>query len=178
MSMRMNDQPRRDQDLWFEALIILLVVLMVWPAMLLGVVVRFLVKWKAPAPLLYWIGAGILGGVGAWFLYTHANTYPLLVTALSDVAPLAIHPSMITFTRFVRDALPLWERSLLLFPWCALLLELFGPKNLQARLLASERQRKASQEKKGRRAARKATSAPDQLHGHAILGALVDNPNE
>jgi hypothetical protein len=178
MSTRTNDQPRRDEDLWFEAIIILLAVLMVWPAMLLGVLVRLLVKWKAPAPLLYWIGTGILGGIGAWFLCTHANPYPLLVTALSDVAPLAIHPSMETLTRFVKDALPLWERSLLLFPWCTLLLEFFGPKNLHARLLASERQRKVNQEKKSRRAARKAIRTPDQIHGHAILGALIENPNE
>jgi hypothetical protein len=178
MSMRTNDQPRRDQDLWFEALLILVAILMVWPAMLLGAVARFLVKRKAPDPLPYWIGAGILGGIGAWFLSTHANPYPLLVTALSDAAPLAIHLSMATLTRFVQDALPLWERSLLLFPWCTLLLEFFGPKNLQARLLANERQRKAIQEKKSRRAARKATRAPDQIHGHAILGALIENPNE
>jgi hypothetical protein len=178
MSTRTNDQPRRDEDLWFEALIILVAILMVWPAVLLGLVVRFLVKWKAPDPLPYWLGAGILGGIGVWFLCTHANPYPLLLVALPDLAPLAIHPGIATLTHFVKDAFPLWERSLLLFPWCTLLLEFFGPKNLQARLLANERQRKASQEKKGRRAARRATRAPDQLHGRAILGALIDNPNE
>jgi hypothetical protein len=176
--MSTENHPRQSDDLWMEALVILVGVLVAWPAVLIGAVAHVVVKQRAPDPFPYWVGAGVLGSVGAWFLYAHANPYPLLVTVLRDIVPLALHLSGGTLRHFVEDALPLWERSVLLFPWLTLLIEIFAPKNLQASLLALERRRRAIQAKKSRRAAHKATRAPDQIHGHAILGALIENPNE
>ncbi len=43
----------------------------------------------------------------------------------------ALHLSRAGVLHFVLDILPLWERSVLLFPWLMLLIELFTPKSLQ-----------------------------------------------
>jgi hypothetical protein len=74
--------------------------------------------------------------------------------------------------------LPLWERSVLVFPWCILLAELFSKRSLQSDLLTQERRRRAWQARQSRRAARKAAKAPDQINGQAVLGVLIDDPNQ
>jgi hypothetical protein len=151
--------------------------LVAWPALLLAVLARWYIKQHSTNPALYWIGAGVLGALGALLLATRANPYPLFQLVIDDLVELALPKSPITFTHFLGDALPLWERSLLVFPWLTLLLELFGTTSLQTTLLTQERRRREIQTKKSQRAARKATNAPDQLNGNAVLGALIDNLN-
>jgi hypothetical protein len=176
--MSQDQQPSQESKKQLEVALLLVALLLAWPAFLLGIVSRQLVKHHTDDPFVYWLGAGILGAVSAWFLYAHANSYPFLLLLAPDVGPLVLHLSRTSAMHFALDALPLWERSILLFPWVTLVIELFTPKHLEASLLAQERQRRAIQAKKSQRAARKAAKAPDQISGKAILGALIDNPNE
>ncbi len=175
----MNDKQSSPQDnnKSMEVFVLLVGVVLAWPALLLGVVARWQIK-RLAEPLPYWIGAGILGAVGALLLVTRENPSPLLLAVVHDVVPLILHSSRATLMQCVHDVLPLWVRSLLVFPWCILILELFSTRSLQSTLLAQERHRRVSQVKNSQRAARKAAQAPDQINGKAVLGALIDNPNE
>jgi hypothetical protein len=173
-----QSQTSHGNDKGIELLVLFVCLLVAWPAVLLGVIARGLIKQHTTEPFPYWIGAGVLGAIGALFLAIRANPYPLVLVVTHDLVPLVLHLSMATFMHLVHDALPLWERSLLIFPWCVLLIELFSPRNLQSDLRAGERRRRAIQAKQSQSAARRAASAPDQINGQAVLGALIDNPND
>jgi hypothetical protein len=175
--MSANQQPQQENTKGLEMFLLFVGIILAWPALLLSVVARWQIRKHTTEQYPYWI-AGAIGFIGALWLATHANPYPFLLTTLHDIVPLMFHLGMATFTRFMVDALPLWERSLLLSPLCTVLLELFGTKSLQTRLLDQERQRRAAQAKKSQDAARKAAKAPDQINGKMVLGPLIDNPNE
>jgi len=176
--MNQDQQPRQDKDTRLEVVLLLVGLLLAWPAFLLGIVSHQLIKRHINDPLMYWISAALLGTIGVWVLFTHANPYPFLLVFSHDVGLLVRHLSAATAKQVVLDALPVWERSIVLFPWVSLAIELFAPKNLEATLLAQERQRQAGQVQKSHRAARKVANAPDQINGKAVLGALIDNPSE
>jgi hypothetical protein len=169
-----SPQERRSgPDPW----LLLVAVLLAWPALLLGALLRKLIKRDPTRQHWYWVSLGLLGAGGLVFLVTRANPYPLLPALVHDLVGLFLHAGPIALKRLVEAALPVWERSLLLMPGLTLVLELFGPKNFRATLLTQERQRKAIQIRQSQRAARKAGNAPDQIKGQAVLGALIDNPN-
>jgi|SRR5450755_1244354 hypothetical protein len=175
--MNANQYPPQENNKSVELFLLLVGVVIAWPALLVGVVARWQIR-RLTEPSPYWVGAGIVGALGALLLATRENPSPFLFAVLHDVVPLALHTSSATLKQFLLDALPLWARSLLLFPWCTLILELFSTKNLQTTLLTQERQRRATQARKSQSAARRAAKAPDQINGKAVLGALIDNPNE
>ncbi len=157
--------------------LLMLAALLAWPALLLGTLLRKLIKRDPARQTWYWLSLGLLAVGGLTFLVARANPYPLLPALVHDLVILFLHPGQPAITRLLEDALPLWERSLLLVPGLALVLELFGPKNFRASLLAQQRQQKAIQRQQSQRAARKAGKAPDQIHGQAVLGTVIDNPN-
>ncbi len=176
--MSQDQQNRQGNDKRLEMVLLLVGVLLAWPAFLLGALSRQIIKRRDDDPFIYWLGASILGTVGAWVLYRYENPYPFFVTLSYDIVPLILHLSVKTGAHFALDALPLWERSTLLFPWVTLLIEFFTPKSLQDTLLAQERKRRAVQRQKSKRAARLAQKAPDFLNGQGVLGTLIDNPND
>lgn len=169
--------PRQTNTKELEVFLVLASVIVAWPALLLGTIARWQIKQRTTDPFPYWIGAGAVGALGAIVLITWENPYPFLLLVLHDLVPLVMQIGMPTITHFLHDAIPVWERSILVFPWFLLLIELFSPKNLQASLLAQERRRRAIQASKSKRAARKARNAPNQINGKGVLGVLIDNPN-
>ena len=174
-----NDQQNKQyNEIWLEMALLLICLVLAWPAFLLGALSRQIIKHHTNDPFLFWIGAAIVGTVGAWVLYRYENPYPFLLTLSDDIVPLVLHLSIKTAGHFAFDALPLWERCTLLFPWVTLLIELFTPKSLQDTLLVQERKRRALQHHKSKRAARLAQKAPDFLNGQGVLGTLIDNPND
>lgn len=173
MQQQSPQQHHNGSDSW----LLLVAVLLAWPALLSGALLRKLIKRDPTRQTWYWLGMGMLGAGGLAFLIARANPYPLLPALVHDLVGLFLHTGLSAVKRLIEDALPLWERSLLLVPGMTLVLELFGPKNFRASLLAQQRQRKVLQRQQSRRAARKAGKAPDQIHGQAVLGALIDNPN-
>jgi hypothetical protein len=175
--MTNQEQRTPENGKGLEMFLVFVAFVLAWPALLLGVVIRWQIKQRTTDPFPYWLGAGVVGACGAIVLITQVNPSPFFFPVMNDITPLVFHMGMSTLKQFALDALPLWERSILVFPWFSLLLELFGPKNLQASLLAKERHRQALQIRKSQRAARRAAKAPDQINGHAILGALIDDPN-
>ena len=176
--MSMQEQHEQDKSKGLEMFLLFFVIVIAWPALLLGAVTRWQIKQRTTNPFPYWIGAGAVGAIGAMVLVTRENPYPFLLVVLHDLVPLFVQIGIPTLKHFLLDALPLWTRSVLVFPWLALVLELFSPKNLQATLLAQERQRRTIQTRKSRRAARRAVNAPDQINGKGVLGVLIENPNE
>lgn len=176
--MSQDQQPRQQTDKRLEVGLLLAALLLAWPAFLLAVVSRYVIKRHTDDPFIYWLSAGILGTVGAWVLYSHANPSPLLLILSHDIGPLVLHLSTTTGMHFVHDALPLWERSILLFPWVTLVIELFTSKSLEATLLTKARRRKAIQARKSQWAARKAVSAPLLANKKGVFGVLIDDPNE
>ena len=176
--MNHDQQNRPDNDKRLEVALLLISALLAWPAFLLGATSRQLIKRHTDDPFLFWIGAGVLGAIGAWVLYRYENPYPFFLTLSYDIAPLVLHLSGKTVAHFALDALPLWERSILLFPWLTLLIELFTPTSLEDTLRAQERKRRTIQRQKSKRAARLARKAPDFLNGQGVLGTLIDNPND
>jgi hypothetical protein len=149
-----------------------------WPALFLALLFHLLMKQQTRNQHLFWISAGILGLGGVAWLFARANPSPFLLQAWSDFPSLISHWSKTTAFHLLRDLLPLWERSVLLFPICLLMMELFRPKNLQASLLAQERQHRTIQVRKSKRATHRARKAPDQINGKGVLGVLIDNPND
>jgi len=178
MSMNMNQQSKQDDSKSLEMILLLVSIIIAWPALLLGVVLRWQIKQRVIEPFPYWMGAGVLGTLGTYWLASHANPYPLFLMMIHDIIPLVSHFGRSTLLRVMFDALPLWERSLLVCPWIVLVLELFSPKNLQAHLLAQERERRAIQTRKSKRAARRVVKAPTLINGKGVFGAVIDNPNE
>jgi hypothetical protein len=176
--MNAENQPKQENSKGLDIFLVLVCVVIAWPALLVSVVVRWQIKRQCTDPSPYWIAAAAIGACGALLLVTRENPYPFLLRAASDITPLLLQMDSGTLTRFVRDLLPVWERSVLVFPWLMLVLELFSPKNLQATLLAQERRRRAIQTSKSTHAARRIRKAPDQINGKGVLGALIDNPNE
>jgi hypothetical protein len=171
--MSQENQPRQETDKRLEVVLLLVALLIALPAF-----VRLLVKRSTNAPFPYRMCAGVLGALGAWFLYAHANPSSLLLGLARDVKPLALYLSRASVLHVMLDILPMWERSVLLFPWLTLLIELFAPKSLQETLLAQESRHHAIQVSKSQQAAHIAQKAPDQINGKAVLGVLIDNPNE
>jgi hypothetical protein len=176
--MNTENQSKQESSKGLDLFLMLVCLVIAWPALLLSVVVRWQIKHRCTDPSPYWIGAAAIGACGALLLVTRENPYPFLLTAANDITPLLLQTSSATLTRFVRDCIPLWERGVLVFPWLMLALELFSPKNLQATLLAQERHHRAMQASKSKHAARRVHNAPDQINGKGVLGALIDNPNE
>jgi hypothetical protein len=174
--MSTNQQPTQENTKGIEMFLFGVGVILAWPALVLGAVARWQIKQHTTEHYPYWI-AGALGGIGALWLATHSNPYPFLLTTLHDIVPLVFHTSTSTLTRFVLDALPLWERSILVFPLFVVLLEIFGTRSLQATLLAKERQRRAMQARKSQRAAGKAANAPPIIKKKGVFGALIDDLN-
>jgi len=175
--MNDNKQSPQENNRGLEMLLLLLGLVMAWPAFVLGAIARLLIKHHTTESYPYWIGAGILGALGTVFLCTRANPYPFVLTLSQDIVPLVVHISGTTLTNFVHDAFPLWVRSVLVFPLCTLLFEWFGTTSLETTLLAKEKQRQVIQVKKSQHATRKVRKAPDHINGKAVLGALIDNPN-
>ena len=176
--MNTENQSKQESSKGVDVFLLLVCVVIAWPALLVGVVVRWQIKHRCTDPSPYWIGAAAIGACGALLLVTRENPYPFLLRAVNDITPLLLQMGSGTLTRFVLDIAPVWERSVLVFPWLMLVLELFSPKNLQATLLAQERHRRAMQARKSTHAARRVHKAPDQINGKGVLGALIDNPNE
>ncbi|HLI87873.1 MAG TPA: hypothetical protein VKV37_04220 [Ktedonobacteraceae bacterium] len=177
--MSMQQSPSsQGSDKGIELFVLVICLLVAWPAVLLGLIARGLIKRHTIAPFPYWIGAGALGALGTIVLLTRLNPSPFVPIVEQDLVALLLHLSMATFLHFVYGVLPLWERSVLVFPWCILLAELFSKRSLQSDLLTQERRRRAWQARQSRRAARKAAKAPDQINGQAVLGVLIDDPNQ
>jgi hypothetical protein len=175
--MSQENQSRQESTKGLELFLLLACLVIAWPALFLGVIARWQIN-RTTEPYPYWIGAGIVGVLSIMLLITRTNPYPVLLTVMNDLEPLVLHLSAPTISHFLRDAIPMWERSILVFPWLVLGLELFLPKNLQATLLAQERHHQVIQAHKSRRAARNARKAPNQINGKGVLGALIDNPND
>jgi hypothetical protein len=159
---------------WVEIALVVIVLLAAWPALLLAVVARVCIK-RASHPQWLWISAACFGLVGAIFLYLRADMYLLFRVELSDVVLLFLHFNRTSVIHLLLAAWPVWVRSLLVFPLVAALMEFFSPKNLQEQLFAKERRRLVGQERKRRRAVRKARKAPDQINGQGVLGVLIED---
>ncbi|HET8911296.1 MAG TPA: hypothetical protein VFN23_07530 [Ktedonobacteraceae bacterium] len=175
--MQQNQQPRQGDDKRVEALLFFVALLLAWPAFLLGAVCYHLLKRYTKGAFFYWLGAGMLGVLGAWVLWTHANPVRLLIALEHDVFPLALHFSKANAIHFVLDALPLWERSLFLFPWMILLFQAVRPKRFEMTLLGKERHKRAIQARKSARAARKAAHVPDTVNQKGVFGVLIEDLN-
>ncbi len=175
--MSTENQPRQNNDKWLEMALLLVGAVVAWPALLIGAVVRLFIKQRTTNPQPYWILVVVFGVAGTLLLYAYANPYPFLLVLFHDVLPLLLHMDGSTLRRFFLDALPLWERSVLAFPICTLVIELFSPKNLEQTLLAQERQRKATQLHRSKEAVKKTRKAPKQINGKGVLGALIEDPN-
>ena len=132
--MNAENQPRQESSKGLDIFLMLVCLVIAWPALLVSVVARWQIKHHCADPFPYWIGAVAIGACGALLLVTRENPSPFLLRAASDITPLLLQMGSATLTRFVRDCIPLWERSILVFPWLMLVLELFSPKNLQAEL--------------------------------------------
>lgn len=171
-----NQSPQpttRGLDLFF----ILIGLLLAWPAMFVSFLIHWSLKrhpsWQASTR----ISAAILGALGALVL-TRTTPVPIALTAFHALESLIVHRENSMLLLFLQDALPVWERTLLVFPWGILLLDLVLPKSLQATLMEEERQRRRRQVQRSRHAARKALKAPQQINGKGVLGAVIDNPNQ
>ncbi len=175
--MSTENQPRQNQNTLFEIGLLLVVVVLAWPALLLGAITRLGIKNGTTNAQLSWVLTGIFGGACALFLYLYVNPYLFLLVLFHDVAPLFLHIGGVTFRRFLVDALPVWERSVLLFPLCALVIELFSHTSLEQTLLSQERQRQARQTQKSKQSAIKVRKAPDHINGKGVLGALIEDLN-
>src|SRR5437667_259830 len=131
-----NQTQHSGNDRSLAILLLLVGTVIAWPALFLALFSRMLLKQLTRSQHLFWISAGVLGLGGAIWLFAYANPSPFLVRAFSDFPLLIWHWSQITALHVLRDLLPLWERSVLVFPICLLSIELFRTKNLQASLLA------------------------------------------
>jgi hypothetical protein len=176
--MNTENQPKQENSKGLDIFLVLVCLVIAWPALLVSVVARWQIKHHCTDPSPYWIGAAAIGACGALLLVTRENPYPFLLRAISDSTPLLLQMNRRTLLHFVLDIAPVWERSVLVSPWLMLVLELFSPKNLQATLLAQERHRRTMQANKSKYAAHRIRKAPDQINGKGVLGALIDNPNE
>lgn len=176
MSTEKNQTGESDSSR-FKIVLLLIAAVIAWPALLFGAVVRLLIKQRTTNPQPYWILASLLSVVGCLFFYIYGNPYPFLLALFHNVVPLLFHLDNTTLRGFFLELLPLWERSVLLFPLCTLVIELFSPKSLEQTLLAHERQRKARQVQKSKQTARKLRKAPNQINGKGVLGALIEDPN-
>ena len=135
--MNTENQSKQESSKGVDVFLLLVCVVIAWPALLVGVVVRWQIKHRCTDPSPYWIGAAAIGACGALLLVTRENPYPFLLRAVNDITPLLLQMGSGTLTRFVLDIAPVWERSVLVFPWLMLVLETLQPEEFTSHLACS-----------------------------------------
>ncbi len=170
-----TQRSRGTEELWLHVVLFLCTMLLAWPALFVGFLLRAVLK-QSTNPRLHWLLATGLGLSAAAFLYLRGNIYPLVLAEANHVVPLILHTSGATVMQLLTSAWPVWFRSILLSPLVAALIEFFSAKSLEVRLLTQERQRRSRQQRTSHQAARRVRKAPTQIHGQAVFGAVIEDP--
>ena len=156
------------------ALLIALALFLAWPAVVLGLSLGFWAK-RRQVHTLVWLGLACLGLCCLWLLCLYVGYVPLLQAMVNAIPPFYHWNRLGVWGAFLPHLIPLWIRSLLLTPVCALSVHLF-PKGMEEELLSKERDRLTKQERASQRAKRRLRDVPDQIEGKAVLGAIIQTP--
>lgn len=149
--------------------------LLAWPPLLLGVILRLMLKHRE-FPLIVWFLVGFLGLGGLWLIIAHTGYIRSFQTMTKAILP-STRWSWNGAVQFaIHYMTPLWLDSLLVTPLCAALLELLLPKSLEERLLAQDRDEQAKHERATKRAKRKLQRLPAHIKEQAVIGVVVKSP--
>ncbi len=172
--MRQTHEPSQEALIPAGVIVLLVALILAWPAVLLGLLVGWTIK-RRELPALVWPLLLVLGLGGLWLIVTHLSYGSLFQAMTNAIPPFTRWNHLETWRTFLPFLFPLWVRSLLLLPLGSLLIFLV-PQSMEQHLLSQEKRAQARRERASYRASRLVARVPDQIKGHAVLGVSIDDP--
>lgn len=173
--MKQQQRQTPESSMFEESIIVACVLLalcaLVWTALLIAFLVHLCTRNRVQQPLL-WLVMFLLGIGGGWLWFMVFHTLPYITSTIDDVVRMIQH-SNIQGWRIVHDLVPIWMRSLLLFPLCVLVIDLLRPISLETRLRQRSQQQQAIRKQQSQRARRNVRTCPEIRKGKAVLGIVI-----
>ena len=159
--------------------VVLVVGVLAWPPILLGSIVRLVLKRRdPPPPIIVWVLLGLLGLGGLWLSVAVLGYVHVFVTMTHAIQPSSRWSWGGAVQFALHDLTPLWLESVLITPLCAAMLELVLPKSVEQRLLTQDRDEQAREVRAATHAKRKLERLPAQVNGQAVIGVVIHSTNQ